>query len=147
MSKLETILKGGVAPGVYRFASRAKAETIQEEAAAQGWRCFHLDGQAIADKTSFIAACQAAFSLPGYFGKNWDALEECLNDLSWAPAAGYIVLYDHVANFAEQDPTNWGTALYILRDAAGNWGHAGTPMVVLLRQTGRLEQPVPELPE
>jgi len=131
----------------FRLGARAKAETIQAEAAAQGWRCFHLDGETIVDKASFLAACQAAFALPDYFGNNWDALEECLNDLAWAPATGYIVLYDNVANFAAPDPTNWGTALYILRDAAGNWGHAGTPMVVLLRQARHLEQPVPDLPE
>jgi hypothetical protein len=146
MGNLEAILKGEVASGVYRFASRAKPETVQAAAAAQGWRCFYLDGTTVADKASFLAACQEAFALPAYFARNWDALEECINDLSWAPAAGYIVLYDQVESFAAQDPTNWGTALYILRDAAGNWAHEGTPMVVLLRQAGRLEQPVPDLP-
>ena len=146
-SKLDVIFAGEVPSGVYRFASRAKADQIQAEAAAHDWRCFYLDGSDIVDKASYLAACQAAFALPAYFGRNWDALEECLNDLAWAPAAGYIVLYDHAANFAEPDPANWGTALYILRDAAGNWGHAGKCMVVLLRQAGRLEQPVPTLPE
>ena len=34
----------------------------------------------------------AAFQFPYYFGENWDALDECLADLSWLPAAGYVIL-------------------------------------------------------
>ena len=34
----------------------------------------------------------AAFQFPDYFGENWAALDECLADLSWLPAAGYVVL-------------------------------------------------------
>lgn len=33
-----------------------------------------------------------ALRLSDYFGRNWDALEECLADLEWLPAKGYILL-------------------------------------------------------
>lgn len=146
MGKVGVVLNGEVPSGVYRFPSRAKVETIQTEATERNWRCFYLDGSNIVDKASFMAACRDAFVLPAYCGQNWDALEECLNDLSWAPAEGYIVLYDEVRHFAENDPTNWNTARDILRDAAANWAREGKNMVVLLRQAGRLEEPVPDLP-
>src|SRR5690242_7078030 len=33
-----------------------------------------------------------AFRFPSYFGMNWDAADECLADMSWEPAAGYVAL-------------------------------------------------------
>ncbi len=33
----------------------------------------------------------AAWQFPPYFGKNWDALDECLADLSWLPAEAYVL--------------------------------------------------------
>lgn len=33
-----------------------------------------------------------AFAFPSYFGHNWAALDECLNDLSWLPAKAYILV-------------------------------------------------------
>jgi hypothetical protein len=33
-----------------------------------------------------------AFRFPSYYGVNWDAADECLADMSWEPAAGYVAL-------------------------------------------------------
>lgn len=37
----------------------------------------------IASKEELLDRLAAALPLPDYFGHNWDALEECLRDLSW----------------------------------------------------------------
>ena len=34
----------------------------------------------------------AALQFPYYFGENWAALEECINDLSWLPGDAYVVI-------------------------------------------------------
>ena len=133
MTLIDTITAGEVAPGVYRSHSRAQPSTFEEGFAAAGWRCFTLDAATWSDKASLLAACQQAFDLPGYFGHNWDALEECLNDLAWAPAAGYVILVDDVAEFAAQHPGLWATLLAILTEVTGNWAKTDTPLFVLLR--------------
>ncbi len=143
--KLTALLTGARAPGVYRFVSPAKAATVQEAAERLGWRFFHLDGRQIASKADLMAACAAAMQFPSYFGNNWDALEECLRDLDWAPAQrGYLVLYDHAGRFAGAG-ADFAVSLDIFRSAVRSWGDTATPMAVLLRDTGQAVGDVPRL--
>lgn len=44
------------------------------------------------DRESFFRWAVVAFRLPGYFGHNWDALEECWRDLSWCEPMDRVVL-------------------------------------------------------
>jgi hypothetical protein len=142
-----TLWEGELPPsGIYRLEENLWPAAIAAAATAQGWRCFYLYGATIFDKRTFLTACQAALGLPGYVGHNWDAFEETINDLSWAPAAGYVLLYDRVANFAVNRPAAWAIALDILRDAAAAWGRRGVLFYVLLRQTGGMTPGIPLLP-
>lgn len=51
-----------------------------------------LDGRQLGDRTSLLAALGRALDFPEYYGGNWDALDECLNDLSWHPGALKLLL-------------------------------------------------------
>ena len=62
-----------------------------------------------------------ALEFPDYFGHNWDALEECLADLEWLPAKGYILLITD-AGCVLPDEEEYETFLEILRDAGEAWG-------------------------
>ncbi|MEZ4557758.1 MAG: barstar family protein [Caldilineaceae bacterium] len=75
-----------------------------DEVTDQGWRAFYVDGAAVMDKASFLDAFAVALGFPSYFGQNWDALEECLTEMTWAPGTGYVILWDDVANFADAAP-------------------------------------------
>jgi hypothetical protein len=144
--RLGSLLHGEIAPGVYRWASRASAINVVRRAEQVGWRCFALDGQRIAFKDDFLRACAAAMHLPAYFGYNWDALEDALRDLAWTPAErGYLVLYDGTGHFAHARPDEFAVALSILHDAVDSWRPTPTPMAVLLRGLGRAGPRIPLL--
>lgn len=124
---LTHILSGAAAPGIYRLRSRARPSSLASQLARAGWRTAHLDGRAIADKRSFLAAAAAVLGFPAYFGHNWDGFEECLRDLE-PGGAGLALLYDDFRQFAQAQPGEWATARALLADAA-----AQIPLVVLLR--------------
>jgi hypothetical protein len=136
--QLIELLVGARAPGVYRSSSRLGADAIAERAERSGWRCSYLDGQRIATKDDFLQACATAMCFPTYFGHNWDALEDSLRDLAWAPAErGHLLLYDHAKRFAVTQPGEFSVALDILQIAVKAWQDTPTPMAVLLRGVGR----------
>ena len=70
-----------------------------------------------------------AMEFPDYFGHNWDAMEECLADLEWLPAKGYIVVIAdaHAVLPKDEDEEDYETLLEILSDAGEAWskGQAG----------------------
>jgi len=93
---------------------------------------FYLDGREILDKQSFLRKVAEVMRFPDYFGYNWDALEECITDLDWCPAARYILIYDYPEVFSKVEPEEWKMANDILRSAVEYWQGTDTPLEVLL---------------
>jgi len=60
-----------------------------------------------------------ALAFPDWFGRNWDALEDCLTDLSWRQAAGHVVILE-----GNEDS---GILADVLRSAAQFWAARGKP--------------------
>jgi RNAse (barnase) inhibitor barstar len=71
---------------------------------------------------NLFAEFARALGFPDYFGHNWDALEECLADLEWLPAKGYILLITDAAHVLPNDEEEYETFLEIIRDAGEAWG-------------------------
>lgn len=140
---LALLLGGAYPPGIYRFADREAAPHVLRRVRQRGWAGWHLNGRAIDGKAAFLDAAARTMRFPSYFGRNWDAFEECITDLGWLAAAGYVLLYEAPNYFAAAQPREWQTALSVLGDAAGYWGGRGVPFFVLLRKTGGA---APDLP-
>jgi RNAse (barnase) inhibitor barstar len=71
---------------------------------------------------------------PAYFGMNWDALNDCLTDMSWRPAAGYVLLFKNWGAFARNDPGSGETARHIFEEAAKYWQEKSVPFYVILSE-------------
>ena len=145
MQKLLPLLTGQQAASVYRLTSAANAKNILAAVQPYGWQPAYLAGKQITSKAALLRACAATFHFPAYFGHNWDALEECLRDLAWLPAKGYLLLYDDVSTLARQQPQEWATALAIFHEVATHWHQVNIPFVVLLRHAGRYASAVEKL--
>ena len=93
-----------------------------------------LDGSGVSDKDSFLRAAARALKFPSYFGKNWDAFEECLSDLEWLPAGGLILFITQSDRLLEESPDDLRTFGDVLRSAAGEWkkSHPRAPHSIVL---------------
>ncbi len=52
-------------------------------------RC--VRGLKAATRAAFFDEAAAALHFPPTFGENWDAFYDCLTDLAWLPAEGYVL--------------------------------------------------------
>ena len=62
----------------------------------------HLKGEP-ATKKALLEELARALSLPGHFGRNWDALEESLREFSWAQGAKSIGIVHHALPALPED--------------------------------------------
>lgn len=131
VSLIDQIFDGRVVSGVHLLTDPLTTQDLVERAAAQGWAALVAD--ASGGKVALLSGLAATGSFPDWFGHNWDALSDCLVDLSWLPADGYLVLVEGWSTFTATWPTDAGTALVILVHAASEWSDRGTPFVALTR--------------
>lgn len=78
------------------------------------------------DKDLFASVAQA-LKFPGYFGHNWDALDECLADMQWLPAGGCVLVCTEAGAAWAQCPATLGKFVSAWLDAAREWLETGTP--------------------
>lgn len=118
--------------GVWFLPAHADPRAVQSAAKKAGFAFFHVEGRNIARKEQFLNHAATALHFPEHFGQNWDALEECLTDLEWVDADGYLLYYDHIDAFLSAQPEQFETLIEILRDAVQSWKDDGSAMIVLL---------------
>ncbi|QXJ23042.1 barstar family protein [Actinomadura graeca] len=148
---LDDLLAGRVNPGVYQWTTRPAPDadsgtSWRERAERAGWRGFHLDGHHVRDKEAFLRLCAEVFDFPEWFGGNWDALADCLADLSWTSARhSRVVLYESWPELAEAEPESFRTVLDVFADAVEVWRDTPTPMTVILSSVGVEAEGVPRI--
>jgi hypothetical protein len=144
VSGLAALLAGRHPPGLYVWRSNAAGADVAHAAEKARWTPFVVDGRSAATKGAFLDTVATACAFPSWFGHNWDALADCLADLSWAPSErGYLVVYDGWGMLAWTEPQSWHSLRSVFREACSRWAGTPTPMAVLLRGPG----PADDLPE
>lgn len=76
-----------------------------------------IDGSGIRSKGEFYAAVAAALSFPDWFGRNLDALHDCLRDLSWLPPGEHVLVWAEPEVFERADPAGYEAVTSVLTDA------------------------------
>jgi RNAse (barnase) inhibitor barstar len=116
--------------GTYRISGEDKADLLAA-AEASGFAVFRVDLSAVRNKDGLMQAIAAALEFPEWFGHNWDALADCLADLSWRQAAGYLILLEHCDSLRASCAEAFAATLQICAAAAERWRNDNVPFWVL----------------
>lgn len=130
--------------GVYAAPTDLARLKLSAQGAGLVW--FELDLAGVAAKSELLACCQKIFGLPPTFGHNWDALADSLEDFSWQPARGYVIVLRHGGTFARHSPQEFVTALEIFTDASTYWAAKHKLFLALLDKDTRGARALRSLP-
>jgi hypothetical protein len=136
MSKLAQRLADPARSGVYRVSS---ADTVEEVVRGTPLSCTRVALHG--GKAQVLDALASALAFPDWFGRNWDALEDCLADLSWKPAGGHLLLLAGAPALPRDDA---GILTDILASSAEAWKARGKPFFAVLVDPAR-ELKLPDL--
>jgi hypothetical protein len=84
--------------------------------------------RSVRSKQKLFAVYSQALRFPKYFGGNWDAFEECLNDLSWLPDKCTIAVVHEAWPFG--DTENCRIYFEILQSVMGSRSDGRTIQVI-----------------
>ena len=118
---------------------------LRAAAKRAGLAWIDLDLAGVAGRDAFFRRCAAVFSLPDYFGRNWDALHECMLDFAGRGLPGAIVHWRRGTELARRAPDAVTTALQILEDAAAYWSGSGRIFLVVVDRDSVTGLPPPPL--
>jgi len=62
-----------------------------------------------------------AFEFPDYFGSNWAAFDECLNDLDWLPGESYLLLISDIDQVNKTSDNIFKTFVETLERSVSEW--------------------------
>ncbi|MFE7095958.1 barstar family protein [Streptomyces erythrochromogenes] len=104
-------------------------------AEAVGWTTVRLDLDGVRGKAELMGRCGEALRLPEWFGGNWDALADVLQDLSWLPQApGRLVAVSSWQGYAGARPAEWETFAEVLEEAVDFWRERDPGLTVVLAE-------------
>ena len=107
--------------GVYR-ASRA--DEILDATQGSALQVSRIDLAGAADKQALMQRIARVLEFPRWFGGNWDALEDCLCDLSWSKSGGHVLLIEAAVDLPTDER---GILIDILASAATSWAERKRP--------------------
>ncbi|OGA24439.1 MAG: hypothetical protein A3H34_03225 [Betaproteobacteria bacterium RIFCSPLOWO2_02_FULL_67_19] len=107
--------------GTYRVA---RAWEILAAARVHGLCIARIARTGPGGKAALLHELAVALRFPAWYGGNWDALEDCLTDLSWVPAPGYLILIEGSGGLAHDE---FAVLCDVLEASAQFWSARSKP--------------------
>jgi RNAse (barnase) inhibitor barstar len=119
---LDGLLKN-VPPNVVQSIRAFQPTDLQAEAERLGQHFLYAHCGEATTKHQVLTTIAKSFHFPKHFGKNFDALSDCLTDLTLQAGSqpGFIVVLEQLPNTPKFDRDARETLLDVFRDAADFW--------------------------
>lgn len=124
MSKLLERLRDASRSGAYRAP---QTDEILDALRGAGFDLVRIDLGSVSDKEQLLEHLASVLAFPQWFGSNWDALEDCLTDLSWRAGDRHVLLIEGFQELRARRPDDFGVLLDVLASSAQYWSERGRP--------------------
>jgi hypothetical protein len=89
--KLLQRLQDPARSGVYRVSG---GDALADALRGSELNMARMSLRGASTKEALLQRIAKALRFPEWFGANWDALEDCLTDLSWLEASGHVLIFE-----------------------------------------------------
>ncbi len=119
----------GVRSNIVQSIRAFRVPDLQEIAQSLGQHFLYANLAEAQSKQDVLDMIAAQFTFPSHFGKNFDALYDCMTDPlhKSGPQPGFIVVLEQIPAHAKFDKEAREQLLDIFRDASDYWGDRKVP--------------------
>ncbi|WP_042422206.1 barstar family protein [Comamonas granuli] len=119
----------GVRPNIVQSIRAFRVHDLQEAAARLGHHFLYANLAHAQTKQDVLDLIAQQFTFPAHFGKNFDALCDCLTDPlhKSGPQPGFVVVLEQIPATAKFDKEAREQLLDVFRDAAEYWSDRKIP--------------------
>jgi RNAse (barnase) inhibitor barstar len=124
----ETPLKG-IRSNIVQSIRAYRVQELQDAATQLNQHFLYANLSSAQTKQDILDMVAAQYTFPAHFGKNFDALYDCMTDLvhKSGPQPGFIVVLEQIPAHAKFDKEAREQLLDIFRDAADYWADRKIP--------------------
>jgi hypothetical protein len=127
--RLAAVIDGTRSASVLRVSSSVDVQALVSEVTPRVGKVWLVDGPAHT-KDQLMEAFAAGCSLPPWFGRNYDALADCLGDLD-VGRRGAILVWSTAGQYHAAAPSQWSMMRSILEHAVRIHADAGTRLTMI----------------
>ena len=108
------------------------ADAVEAAARHAKLRYLEIDLSQVHDRATLFAALAHGLGLPDYFGRNFDALADVLEDRDWIGGPGCAIRLAHAPHYRKTHPSDWHTLEDVLAEACAFWRDRHVPFWVIV---------------
>ena len=119
----------GIRPNIVQSIRAFRVAELQEAATKLNQHFLYANLGTAQSKQDILDMIASQYTFPAHFGKNFDALYDCMTDLvhKSGPQTGFIVVLEQIPAHAKFDKEAREQLLDIFRDAADYWADRKIP--------------------
>ena len=118
-----------VRPNIVQAIRAYRVDDLMQAAAGSGQHFLYANLTTASSKQEVLEGIAAAFQFPPHFGKNLDALFDCMTDIvhKAGPQPGFVVVLEQLPDNPRFDREAREQLLDVFRDAADFWAERRIP--------------------
>lgn len=118
-----------VRPNIVQSIRAFRPQDLQATAVRQGYHFLYANLAHAQSKPEVLEAIARQFTFPPHFGKNFDALYDCMTDPIHKAGTqpGFVVVLEQIPAYGKFDAEAREQLLDIFRDAADYWAERKVP--------------------
>ena len=132
LDELEDPLGMSSAPIIALGAQAGVVDSLKALWTRSGIQVYDIQGAAIQSKLELLDAMAATLDFPDYFGRNWNAADECLRDMPWVSGQRVVLLVRDARRLMGNETVEFDIFLDVVTDAAELWRADGVQMKTVL---------------
>ncbi len=86
-----------------RFIDSSAEELLSSKLKEIGFKIYIIDGLKIFSEKDFFDQISKVLEFPDYFGKNWDAFNDCIGDFEADGASKYCIIWRNASDTAKNN--------------------------------------------